>query len=140
MDRETRLAVFRMLNEYAVMQGLDLRDKHNTCITDDIWDFGFYYENEAVNPWFSFNWLNITDSQFSIVYQVIRVFEENARIANCLKYKHNLKKNCRRRQRLYYSKGENYYDELFFAGAAEGRAVRYRTYREDEAGGTGSQW
>lgn len=93
MDRETRFAVFRMLNEYAMMQGLDLRDKHKTCITDDIWDFGFYYENEAVNPWFSFNWLNITDSQFTIVYQVIRVFEENSCITNSLKYKHNLKKN-----------------------------------------------
>ena len=93
MDREARLAVFRMLNDYAVIQGLDLRDKHKTCITDDIWDFGFYYENEAVNPWFSFNWLNITDSQFTIVYQVIRVFEENSCIANSLKYKHNFKKN-----------------------------------------------
>lgn len=93
MDREARLAVFRMLNDYAVIQGLDLRDKHKTCVTDDIWDFGFYYENEAVNPWFSFNWLNITDSQFTIVYQVIRVFEENSRIANSLKYKHNFKKN-----------------------------------------------
>ena len=92
MDRETRLAIFRMLNEYAVMQGLDLRDKHNTCITDDIWDFGFYYENEAVNPWFHFDWREMIDSPFTIVYQVIRVFEENTVILNSLKYKHNLKK------------------------------------------------
>ena len=33
MDCETRLAIFRMLNEYAVMQGLDLRDKHNNIFT-----------------------------------------------------------------------------------------------------------
>lgn len=84
-----RLMIFRMLSEYAEMQGLDLRDIHNTSIADDIWRFGFYFENEKLNPHFVFHWEYLTVSSFEAVYKVIHVFEDNTSIINSLPHKHN---------------------------------------------------
>lgn len=92
MVDDKRLMIFRMLSEYAEMQGLDLRDLDNTSISDDVWRFGFFFENEKKNPHFIFYWQYLTESPFTSVYRVIRVFEENCSIINSLPYKHNFKK------------------------------------------------
>lgn len=80
MELDNRKWIFRTLSDYAESQDLELRNMNGTCISDDIWEFGFYNYGEKVYPHYSFVWNDIKGSAFALTCRVIDDFEHNCNL------------------------------------------------------------